>query len=209
MHHIRNTLPEIKNKITVTLQKYESEMISLGDANEGGNQSLILSIITEFCNEYRSILDGQSAELSTTELNGGARISFVFHEIFANAISAMDPFDQIKDVDIRTLLYNSSGSTPSLFVAAAGFETLIKSQIRRMEEPSVKCIGLIYDELSRILTQLLQKAVFKRFPLLKEKFYSSVISFYKKGLDPTTKFVSSLVAQVLILFSLTHPLVHT
>ena len=72
---------------------------------------MILSIITEFCNEYRAILDGDSAELSTTELNGGARISFVFHEIFASAITSMDPFDQIKDVDIRTLLYNSSVMT--------------------------------------------------------------------------------------------------
>jgi dynamin 1-like protein len=69
---------------------------------------LILNVITEFCNEFRTIIDGSSPDLSSTELSGGARISYVYHEIFRDAIKAMDPFDQIKDIDIRTILYNSS-----------------------------------------------------------------------------------------------------
>lgn len=72
----------------------------------------------------------------------------------------MDPFDQIKDVDIRTLLYNSSGASPSLFINESGLRSLIKSQVKRLEEPSVKCISLIFDELVRILIQVLQKPVF-------------------------------------------------
>ena len=205
MSHIRTVLPDIKSKISLTLQKYESELISLGDNQEGSNQNLLLSIISEFCNEYRDLLDGASAELSTAELNGGARISFVFHEIFASAITGMDPFDMIKDVDIRTLLYNSAGATPSLFVAAGGFKTLIKGQIKRLDDPCVKCISLIYEELSRIINQLLQKPVFKRFPLLKERFYSSVMNFFKKCMDPTTKFVQSLVNAEMAYVNTVHP----
>jgi vacuolar protein sorting-associated protein 1 len=150
-------------------------------------------------------LEGASAELSTAELNGGARISFVFHEIFASAISAMDPFDLIKDVDIRTLLYNSAGATPSLFVGAGGFKTLIKGQIKRLDDPCVKCIALIYDELIRMINQLLQKPVFKRFPLLKERFYSSVVNFFKKCLDPTSKFVQGLVNAEAAYINTVHP----
>jgi vacuolar protein sorting-associated protein 1 len=71
----------------------------------------------------------------------------------------MDPFDQINDSDIRTLLYNSSGSTPAIFVATSAFEVLIKQQIRRLEDPSLKCVSLVYDELVRILAQLLNKPV--------------------------------------------------
>ena len=159
MHHIKNTMPEIKAKINSNLQKYQAELMSLGDIVEGGHQNTILSIITEFCADFRTILDGNSAELSTAELNGGARISFVFHEIFANAIVSMDPFDQVKETDIRTLLYNSSGSSPALFVATTAFEVLIKQQIKRLEEPSLKCVSMVYDELVRILSQILQKPV--------------------------------------------------
>ena len=139
--------------------------------------NLILNIITEFTSEYRTIIEGTSNDITSDELSGGARISFVFHEIFASAIRSMDPFDQIKDVDIRTILYNSSGSSPALFVAPAAFEILVKQQIKRLEDPSIKCVAMTYDELVRILNKLLQKPVFRRFPALREKFYNVVINF--------------------------------
>lgn len=158
INHIRNTLPEIKRAITTSIQKYENELGILGESSEIG-QSTVLSIITEFCNDFRGVLDGESSSFMITELDGGARIGFVFHEIFASAISSMDPYDQIKDVDVRTLLYNSSGSSPSLFVNSSGLRSLIKSQVKRLDEPSIKCISLVYEELVRILVQLLQKPV--------------------------------------------------
>ena len=108
LHHIRSTLPEIKLKIQNSLLKYQTELASLGDISEGAYSNTLLSVITEFSSDFRNILDGNSTDLSTTELNGGARISCVFHEIFYNAVNSMDPFDQVKEVDIRTLLYNSS-----------------------------------------------------------------------------------------------------
>jgi hypothetical protein len=77
-----------------------------------------LNVITEFTNEYRTVIAGTSEELSSDELSGGARISFVFHEIFGSAVRGMDPFDQVKDVDIRTILYNSS---VGIFIFTIGF----------------------------------------------------------------------------------------
>lgn len=111
MHHIREVLPELKIKISQLLAKYRLELSELGDnmaENEASWNNLLLTTITEFSSEYRTILDGYSENLSSQELAGGARISFVFHEIFANGIRDVDPFDQIQDADIRTILYNSS-----------------------------------------------------------------------------------------------------
>lgn len=109
MHHIRATLPDIKLRISQQLQKHTAELQSLGgtlaDADSGG---LVLSVITEFTTEFRTVIDGNTNDLSLNELSGGARISFVFHELFNNGIKNIDPFDQVKDGDIRTILYNSS-----------------------------------------------------------------------------------------------------
>ena len=157
--HIKQTLPEIKARISSSLQKYSAELSSLGDSLLGNSANIILNIITEFCNEYRTVLEGNNQELSSIELSGGARISFVFHELYANGVKAVDPFDQVKDIDIRTILYNSSGSSPALFVGTTAFELIVKQQIKRLEDPSLKCVSLVYDELVRILTQLLQKQV--------------------------------------------------
>lgn len=208
MHHIRDTLPEIKSKIQAALAKYQAELSQLGDPldDESTHQSnMVLSIITEFCNEYRTILEGKAGDLSTYELSGGARIGFVFHEVFANAIRSIDPFDQVKDVDIRTILYNSSGSSPSLFVGTTAFEVIVKKQIRRLEEPAQKCIGLVYDELVRIISQLLSKQLFKRFPDLKDQFHAVVVSFLKKATIPTAKLVQDIVSMECNYVNTAHP----
>lgn len=160
MYHIRATLPDIKQKIQQSLNRYQTELNSLGGAmGEGSGANVILSIITDFCNDFRTAIDGNNTDLALSELSGGARVSFVFHELFSNGVKAIDPFDQVKDVDIRTILYNSSGSSPALFVGTTAFEVIIKQQIKRLEEPSLKCATLVYDELVRILNQLLNKNV--------------------------------------------------
>jgi dynamin 1-like protein len=117
MHHIRATLPDIKSRITAQLQKYSAELQSLGGSlGDGNSSSIVLNIITEFTNEFRTVIDGNTNDLSLNELSGGARISFVFHELFNNGVKSIDPFDQVKDGDIRTILYNSSVSIKNLYV---------------------------------------------------------------------------------------------
>lgn len=109
MHHIRATLPDIKARISQNLQKFNTELQSLGGPTADNNSgNVILSVITEFTSEFRTTIDGNTNDLSLNELSGGARISFVFHELFNNGIKSIDPFDQVKDGDIRTILYNSS-----------------------------------------------------------------------------------------------------
>ncbi|KAJ7184356.1 Dynamin central region-domain-containing protein [Mycena filopes] len=196
--HIRNTLPDIKARITQQLQKFTAELVTLGGSLGDNSANVVLTVITEFTSEFRTVIDGNTNDLSLNELSGGARISFVFHELFNNGIKNIDPFDQVKDGDIRTLLYNSSGSTPALFVGTAAFEAIVKQQIMRLEEPSLKCCQLVYDELIRILGQLLGK-------ILRERFNSVVVNFFKSSMAPTTKLVTDMVAMQACYVNTTHP----
>ncbi|KAK8101269.1 Dynamin GTPase [Apiospora kogelbergensis] len=205
MMHIKQTLPDIKARIASSLQKYSAELESLGPSLLGNSSNIVLNIITEFAKEWQGVLDGNNGELSSAELSGGARISFVFHELYSNGVKAVDPFDVVKDNEIRTMLHNSSGPSPALFVGTTAFEVIVKQQIRRLEEPSLKCVSLVYDELVRILTQLLSKAVYRRYPQLKETFHSVVISFFKKAMEPTNKLVKDLVAMEACYINTGHP----
>ncbi|KAJ2876569.1 vacuolar protein sorting-associated protein 1 [Coemansia aciculifera] len=208
MHHIKANLPEIKAKISAALVKYMSELEQLGDpltdaAGQAANTTL--SIITEFCNDFRGSLEGQSTDLSTYELYGGARINFVFNEIFCNGIKSIDPLEHVKDTDIRTILYNSSGSSPSLFVDTNAFKVIVKQQIKRLEDPSLKCVSMVYDELVRIINQLLGKSSFRRFPQLRDQFNLVVITFLKNAMIPTNKLVQDLVAMEQCYINTAHP----
>lgn len=205
MMHIKQTLPDIKARISSSLQKYTQELESLGPSMLGNSANIILNVITEFTNEWRTVLDGNSNELSSSELSGGARISFVFHELYSNGVKALDPFDSVKDGDIRTILYNSSGSSPALFVGTTAFEVIVKKQIERVEDPSLKCVSLVYDELVRILTTLLGKQLYRRYPQLKEKLHAVVIAFFKKAMEPTNKLVKDLVSMEACYINTGHP----
>lgn len=110
MHHIRATIPDIKARISQQLAKFNAELQSLGGPQGDSSSNVVLSVITEFTSDFRTTIDGNTNDLSLNELSGGARISFVFHELFNNGIKSIDPFDQVKDGDIRTMLYNSSVS---------------------------------------------------------------------------------------------------
>ncbi|KAI0470834.1 vacuolar sorting protein 1 [Xylariaceae sp. FL0804] len=205
MMHIKQTLPDIKARISSSLSKYAAELDSLGPSLLGNSANIVLNIVTEFSREWQSVLDGNNGELSSNELSGGARISFVFHELYSNGVKAVDPFDVYKEEQIRTLLYNSSGPSPALFVGTGAFETITKIQIKRLEEPSLKCVSLVYDELVRILTQLLSKQVYRRYPQLKETLHSTVIAFFKKAMEPTNKLVRDLVSMEACYVNTGHP----
>jgi hypothetical protein len=108
MYRIRAMLPDIKARITSQLQKYTAELQSLGGPlGDGNSSSIVLSMITDFTNELCTVIDGNTNDLSLSELSGGARVLFLFHELFNVGVKSIDPFDQVKDGDIRTILSNS------------------------------------------------------------------------------------------------------
>lgn len=46
---------------------------------------------------------------------------------------------------------SSQGSRPALFVPEVSFELLVKRQIKRLEDPSLRCVELVHEELQRII----------------------------------------------------------
>lgn len=204
--HIERYLPETKAKIESALTKYRDELESLGEPDILGDPSnVLLDIITKLCREYSDVLDGSAPDLSTEELSGGARVSFVFHELYSKGIKAVDPFEQVKDVDIRTILYNSSGSTPSLFVGTQGFEVIVKQQISRFEDPSVRCITLVYEELVRILGHILALPEYKRYPRLRDQINQECVQFLQELVIPTKKLVTDMIRMEAAYINTGHP----
>ena len=43
------------------------------------------------------------------------------------------------------------GLWPALFGPEVSFEPLVKRQIRRLEEPGMRCVELVHEELQRII----------------------------------------------------------
>ena len=54
-------------------------------------------------NYFHEVYGGQ-----LTELYGGSRISYTFHDLFSRALDAISPFDNLSDNDIRTAIRNAT-----------------------------------------------------------------------------------------------------
>jgi len=61
---------------------------------------MILSLIGRFTEEYGKKLEGHFVKDVATECLGGARINYIFHKIFRNIISKVDPFENLTETDI-------------------------------------------------------------------------------------------------------------
>ncbi|XP_063761607.1 dynamin-1-like protein isoform X4 [Eleginops maclovinus] len=206
MHHIRDCLPELKTRINVLAAQYQSLLSSYGEPVEDQSATL-LQLITKFATEYCNTIEGTAKYIETAELCGGARICYIFHETFGRTLESVDPLGGLSTIDILTAIRNATGPRPSLFVPEISFELLVKKQVKRLEEPSLRCVELVHEEMQRIIqhcsnysTQELQ-----RFPKLHEAIVEVVTSLLRKRLPITNDMVHNLVAIELAYINTKHP----
>ncbi|KAJ7737745.1 Dynamin central region-domain-containing protein [Mycena metata] len=171
-----------------------AEVKTLGEPSTAG---MLLSIITNFMKEFRTVIERKEDQSSS-----GDRMGFIFHHLFDTSIKNIDPFDPALDMDIRTILYAFSGPTRAMSV----FQVVVKQLIARLKEPSLKCCQLVHDEFILVLEELLEKKpAFHRYPTLRARFHSTVVNFLNKAMVPTTKLVSDIVAIKACYINTRHP----
>ena len=170
MNHIRDKLPDMKARLNTLMGQAQQELNSFGDAAIYGDANqvcpdisssgsylispkqggLILRLMTQFARDFVSSIEGTNMDISTKELSGGARIYYIFNDVFGQALASIDATHNLDNQDIRTAIRNSTGPRPSLFVPEIAFDLLVKPQIKLLESPSLRCVELVYEELVKI-----------------------------------------------------------
>ncbi|NXD32188.1 DNM1 protein, partial [Spelaeornis formosus] len=207
MNHIREKLPDMKARLNTLMGQTQQELNAFGDATFLGEQhrgSLILKLMTEFSKDFISSIDGTSLEISTKELCGGARIYYIFNDVFGHALQSIDPTQNLSLQDIRTAIRNSTGPRPSLFVPEVAFDLLVKPQIKLLEPPSLRCVELVYEELMKICHNCTSSEL-QRFPRLGSQLVEVVSELLRERLGPTSEYVSSLIGIQAAYINTNHP----
>ena len=203
MHHIRECLPEVKNRIANMMTDVSQELEALGTRTVQSRNSMgqaMLGLLSKFATNFASILDGKGGELTggkakdlaLVELFGGARINYIFQDVFSASLMSVGAFDGLTDDEIRTTIVNASGTRRAVFVPEISFDILIRRQIARLEQPGIQCVDLVYEELQRIATQSEPKEL-TRFPYLKDRMVEVVCNLLKRCMSPTQLMVQNLV----------------
>ncbi|KAK2101750.1 Dynamin-1-like protein [Saguinus oedipus] len=99
------------------------------------------------------------------------------------------------------------GPRPALFVPEVSFELLVKRQIKRLEEPSLRCVELVHEEMQRIIQHCSNYSTQEllRFPKLHDAIVEVVTCLLRKRLPVTNEMVHNLVAIELAYINTKHP----
>lgn len=86
----------------------------------------------------------------------------------------------------------------------------MKRQIRRLEEPSLRCVELVHEEMQRIIqhcgTEVQQEML--RFPKVHESIIEVVTQLLRRRLPRTNEMVENMVAIELAYINTKHPDFH-
>ncbi|KAL0061206.1 Dynamin-related GTPase protein [Marasmius tenuissimus] len=208
MNHIREKLPDMKARLNTLISQAQSELTSFGDASlyadKNSQGTLILRLMTQFARDFVSSIEGTNVDISTKELSGGARIYYIFNDVFGTALHTIDADGNLDNQDIRTAIRNSTGPRPSLFVPEVAFELLVKPQIKLLEKPSLRCVELVYEELVKICHNC-TNAELQRFPRLHALLVEVVSELLRERLGPTSEYTQSLIEIQAAYINTNHP----
>ncbi|KAG6816531.1 hypothetical protein H0H87_005393 [Tephrocybe sp. NHM501043] len=208
MNHIRDKLPDMKARLNTLMGQAQQELNSFGDSAIFGDKnqqgSLILRLMTQFARDFVASIEGTKVDISTKELSGGARIYYIFNDVFGQALASIDATHNLENQDIRTAIRNSTGPRPSLFVPEIAFDLLVKPQIKLLEAPSLRCVELVYEELVKICHNC-TSAELQRFPRLHAQLIEVVSELLRERLGPTSEYAQSLIEIQAAYINTNHP----
>uniref|UniRef100_A0A8H7XSY5 Dynamin protein dnm1 n=1 Tax=Psilocybe cubensis TaxID=181762 RepID=A0A8H7XSY5_PSICU len=208
INHIREKLPDMKARLNTLMGQAQQELNSFGDSAIFGDKNqqgaLILRLMTQFARDFVSSIEGTKVDISTKELSGGARIYYIFNDIFGRALASIDATHNLDNQDIRTAIRNSTGPRPSLFVPEMAFDLLVKPQIKLLEAPSLRCVELVYEELVKICHNCTSTEL-ARFPRLHSQLIEVVSELLRERLGPTSEYAQSLIEIQAAYINTNHP----
>ena len=206
--HIANLLPSLQDKIVNRRNEAARELAALGDGrpeDPARQAALVLEKLHGYSAAFCNSVTGRSADLSTTALEGGARIHFVLQDIFVKGLQSLDPTEAMSEEDIRTAIQNAAGTKAVLLLPEEPFEVLVKQAIKKMTEPCQKCARIVHDELGRIARGLVAGQDVARYPRLSQAIEDATRDFLTEGLVPAEAMIGSLVDCQLAHINTSHP----
>uniref|UniRef100_A0A671YUR8 Interferon-induced GTP-binding protein Mx n=1 Tax=Sparus aurata TaxID=8175 RepID=A0A671YUR8_SPAAU len=156
-NHIRDTLPGLRSKLQsqlLSLEKEVEEYKNFRPDDPTRKTKALLQMVQQFGVDFEKCIEGSGDQVDTNELSGGAKINRIFHERF--------PFELVKIVfdekelrrEISHAIKNVHGVRTGLFTPDLAFEAIVKKQILKLKEPSLKCVDLVVSELTALVMKL-------------------------------------------------------
>lgn len=169
-NHIRDTLPAVRNKLQsqlLSMEKEVEEYRNFRPDDPGRKTKAMLTMVQQFSVDFDKNIEGTGSEINVNELSGGAKINRIFHERFPFELVKVEIVETELRREISYAIRNIHGIRTGLFTPDMAFETIVKKQIDKLREPSLKCVDLVVTELTSVVRRCAEKMA--RYPRLREE----------------------------------------
>ncbi|KAI6205094.1 Dynamin [Aphelenchoides besseyi] len=195
-NHIKDTLPSLRDTLQKKLYSMEKEVAEYKnlDFNDPGRKTkALMQMIQQFTTDMEKSISGQSSTtaVNTNELSGGARINRIFHERFPFEIVKMNIDEKEMRREIQIAIRNFHGIRVGLFTPDMAFEAIVKKQISRLKEPTLKCVDLVVTELSNVVRQCAE--TINRYPRLRDVMESTVTGYMRQQEANAKQYMNMIV----------------
>ncbi|CAF0841471.1 unnamed protein product [Didymodactylos carnosus] len=187
-NHIRQCLPQLRNKLQGQLLTMEKEVMEYKSTRPDDPQrktKALMNHVHDVGKEFQSALLGSNlSDVNLQVLTGGAKIANIFHERFPFELVKIEIEDKDMRKQIVIAIKNIRGIRAGLFTPDEAFEYVVQIQIAKYREPVLKCVDLVISELLSIIHQVTEKMV--RFPNLREES-ERLVTQYLREREQATK----------------------
>ncbi|XP_038398440.1 dynamin-3 isoform X5 [Canis lupus familiaris] len=169
-NHIRDTLPNFRNKLQGQLLSIEHEVEGYKNfkpEDPTRKTKALLQMVQQFAVDFEKRIEGSGDQVDTLELSGGAKINRIFHERFPFEIVKMEFNEKELRREISYAIKNIHGIRTGLFTPDMAFEAIVKKQIVKLKGPSLKSVDLVIQELINTVKKCTKKLA--NFPRLCEE----------------------------------------
>uniref|UniRef100_A0A914WNB9 dynamin GTPase n=1 Tax=Plectus sambesii TaxID=2011161 RepID=A0A914WNB9_9BILA len=175
--HIAEVLPDFKVKVQRQIQNLERQLNKMvldypHDDPQWKPKALIVLTI-KFSQLYKIEMIGMTdAGLNLSRYSYGAKIMNIFHRNFKSLLAATEftHEDKMKR-EIGITITNIWGVRPGLFPPDKAFDRVIRSQIKKLEQPMLWVVDAVSQEMLKALQYTIDQAA-SQFPLLAQELRS-------------------------------------
>uniref|UniRef100_A0A674K8T1 Dynamin-2 n=1 Tax=Terrapene triunguis TaxID=2587831 RepID=A0A674K8T1_9SAUR len=169
-NHIRDTLPGLRNKLQsqlLSIEKEVDEYKNFRPDDPARKTKALLQMVQQFAVDFEKRIEGSGDQIDTYELSGGARINRIFHERFPFELVKMEFDEKELRREISYAIKNIHGIRTGLFTPDLAFEAIVKKQVQKLKEPSLKCVDMVVSELTSTIRKSSEKL--SQYPHLREE----------------------------------------
>lgn len=205
--HILKCLPDLKRELQERFRHLDKEVSEFRTSSmlegSGFDQKALVVVTHEYQEEFDGALRGNHLKESHLKnLTGGARIATIFKYRFPSELTRVDLQDKDMRNQIIYVIKNIRGIRPGLFTPDEAFEYTVKIQIAKFEEPIIKCVDMVVNDLKIAIHEVTSK--FKRYPFLQKVIEELLMNFLKEREIITKEACSLFVNTQLSYINTTH-----